>query len=336
MSTPGYSASNRRQVLKGLGVVAGGAVLGGAGFGLWRSASDTEPAATLPAGADRADLNELAEAVTSGGPGKDGIPAIDEPRFVSAGQAGFLGDDDPVFGLDHRGEQRAYPQQVLVWHEIVNDTVAGEPLSVTYCPLTGTVIGFPSPPGRRRTFGTTGNLVNSNLLMYDRQTDSEWPQILGTAISGRHKGERLSTVPLVWTTWRAWRTGHPDTRVLSTDTGVLREYGRDPYGSYTPLSGYYAEDGLYFEVLHSDDRFRPKDVVIGIRSGGKRLAIPRDLVRRRRTIETELGGAALAVGWDDELGTVRVTHAGTQRPADFLDAMWFAWYAFYPETAVLA
>lgn len=129
---------------------------------------------------------------------------------------------------------------MLVWHEIVNHTVGGEPLAVTYCPLTGTVIGFTGPPGTPElTFGTTGKLVNSNLLMYDRQTGSEWPQLLGTAISGPLKGTRLETVPLVWTTWKEWRAAHPDTRVLTTDTGALRSYGSDPYGSYPDRSGYY-------------------------------------------------------------------------------------------------
>jgi hypothetical protein len=330
------STPNRRQVLKGFGVLAGATALGGLGVVAWRASSDSQPAA-LPAGAPGTPgLDELAEAVTSGGPGKDGIPSIDEPRFVPAGEAGFLADDEPVFGLDYRDQLRAYPQQVLVWHEIVNDTVAGEPLSVTYCPLTGTVIGFPSAPGQAQTFGTTGNLVNSNLLMYDRQTDSEWPQLLGTAIRGPRRGQRLDTVPLVWTTWKAWRNTHPGTSVLSADTGALRSYGSDPYGSYTPRSGYYAEDGLYFPVQRTDDRFRSKDVVLGVRGGDQQLAIPKDLVRRDKTVEAEVGGATLVARWDDALGTARVVHAGTGESADFLDAMWFAWYAFYPGTAVLA
>lgn len=148
-------------------------------------------------------LEALAAAAVSGGPGKDGIPSIDRPRFVTASQAGFLSDGDPVFGLEHRGEVRAYPQMVLVWHEIVNDTVGGQPLAVTYCPLTGTVISSSAPPSvQDLTFGITGKLVNSNLLMYDRQTGSQWPQLLGQAMSGPLKGTKLDTVPLVWTTWK--------------------------------------------------------------------------------------------------------------------------------------
>jgi hypothetical protein len=336
MNGPPRPAPNRRQVLKGLGVLTGAATLTWTGVLIWRTSSEPgSPATPSSGGAGTPTLDELGGMITSGGPGKDGIPSIDQPQFVPPEQAGFLSDDEPVFGLDYRGDVRAYPQQVLVWHEIVNDTVAEEPLTVTYCPLTGTVIGFTSPRGQPRTFGTTGNLVNSNLLMYDRQTDSEWPQILGTAIRGPDKGRRLSTVPLVWTTWKAWRSKHPDTRVLSTETGALRNYGTDPYGSYTPRSGYYAEDGLYFSVQHTDDRFQSKDVVVGIRANGKQVAIPKDLVRRRSTVEARVGDTAVIARWDDALGTVHVVDSNTDQSADFLDSMWFAWYTFYPDSTVM-
>lgn len=322
-----HSTVNRRQVLKGAGVLVGVVALGGAGVLAWRGSSDPAP------NGGPSSLDTLADAVTSGGPGKDGIPAIDRPRFVSARQADFLRDDEPVFGLEYRGEVRAYPQQVLVWHEIVNDTVANVPLSVTYCPLTGTVIAFTADTPV--TFGTTGNLVNSNLLMYDRQTDSDWPQILGTAISGKRKGQRLATVPLVWTTWKAWRGARPHSTVLSTDTGALRDYGSDPYGSYPNRSGYYTDESLIFPVGPSDDRFPAKEVVVGARVGDTQLAIHKELVRSRKTVETDAGGTRLVARWDDALDTARVFVGGTDEPADFLDAMWFAWYAFYPHTQVL-
>ncbi|MCP3821602.1 DUF3179 domain-containing protein [Streptomyces sp. A3M-1-3] len=329
----------RRQVIKGAGVIGGVVVLlvGGGVIG-WQAVSDRPPE-TLPAVQTGQDpsLEALAGAAVSGGPGKDGIPSIDRPEFVPARDAGFLADDEPVFGLERRGEVRAYPQQVLVWHEIVNDTVGGEPLAVTYCPLTGTVIGFAAPPGvPELTFGTTGRLVNSNLLMYDRQTGSEWPQLLGTAVSGPLKGTQLDTVPLVWTTWKEWRAAHPDTQVLSTDTGALRSYGSDPYGSYMDRSGYYAGGGPFFPVLATSDRFPDKDVVIGVRVGKERLAIHKDLVRKAGTVRATVAGTQLEARWDETLGTARVfQRVGDQwQPADFLDSMWFAWYAFYPNTQV--
>ncbi|MFE9651256.1 DUF3179 domain-containing protein [Streptomyces sp. NPDC006365] len=334
--------SPKRQALKGAGVIGAAAILLVGGSIAGRQALSDRPDRPVTAVQPGQDpsLEALADAAVSGGPGKDGIPSVDKPRFVPATEAGFLADNEPVFGLEYGGEVRAYPQLVLVWHEIVNDTVGGEPLAVTYCPLTGTVIGFSAPPGMQElTFGTTGRLVNSNLLMYDRQTGSEWPQLLGTAVSGPLKGTRLDTVPLVWTTWKQWRAAHPDTKVLSTDTGTLRGYGSDPYGSYDRYpdrGGYYADQGTLFPVLATSDRFRDKDIVIGVRVGDKRLAIHEDLVRTAGTVRAEIAGTQLEARWDDRLDTARVLQRAGDRweAADFLDSMWFAWYAFHPNTQV--
>jgi len=336
-ATAARPAPNRRQFVKGASVLAGLGVLAAAGGAAVLRSSGGEPAGGDPATSGApSPLNELANAISPGGPGKDGIPAIDEPKFVTADAADFLADDEPVFGLDHRGDVRAYPQQVLVWHEIVNDTVGGDPVVVTYCPLTGTVIGFTGlEDGPGLTFGTTGSLVNSNLLMYDRETDSRWPQLLGIAIIGKHKEHRLSTMPLVWTTWGAWRGQHPDTQVLSTDTGFARNYGNDPYGSYRDRSGYYVEDRTLFSVMHESDRFGKKDVVIGVRAGEAAVAVHKDLVRRERSVPVTVGGTKLTVQWDAALDTARVVDDGGKAVAFALDAMWFAWYAFYPHTEVV-
>ncbi|MGH3680927.1 MAG: DUF3179 domain-containing protein [Natronosporangium sp.] len=323
-------------------------------------------------GGTPSSLDVLADNVVSGGPPKDGIPPIDRPQFVAAADARFPDEDDFVFGLVHRGEVRAYPQLVLVWHEIVNDVIAGEPVSVTYCPLTGSVVAFTGRArGRPLTFGTTGNLVNSNLLMYDRVTDSEWPQLLGRAIRGPEKGRVLTELPLVWTTWGRWRAAHPDTVVLTTKTGHLRSYGQDPYGSYRPPGGYYAGGRPFFPVLAESDRFGSKDVVVGVKVGDARVAISKRRVERDGTLPLAVGDIPLLAMWDEDLATARVfvrraggraldfgegvrpdaggsiwdatgratdgPLTGTRLPvADFLDAMWFAWYAFYPDTAVVA
>ncbi|WP_149361908.1 DUF3179 domain-containing protein [Lolliginicoccus suaedae] len=282
------------------------------------------------------ELSDLAGAITPGGPGIDGIPPIDQPRFVAASDATFPRDDDIVFGLELGGEHRAYPQLVLVWHEIFNDTVAGRPISVTYCPLTGTAVGFTGIPGEDVvSFGTSGNLVNSNLLMYDRPAGSRWPQILGTAITGKLAGTVLPTHPLVWTTWGRWRAQHPDTVVLTTDTGALRNYGSDPYGSYRDQSGYYADDAVMFRTLHFDDSLSAKSVVLGVRAGGETAAIPKDVVRDRGTVDLEVGGQHCTASWDAALETARVVRADTGEPADYMEAMWFAWVAFYPRTTLL-
>ncbi|WP_219632366.1 DUF3179 domain-containing (seleno)protein [Haloechinothrix aidingensis] len=325
----------RRQVLKGAAVLGGLAVVGGGGALAWQLRSGDPPADGAATAGERSTLDELANAVVSGGPGKDGIPPIDDPRFAGIDDIDFLQDDDIVFGLVFGGEARAYPQPVLVWHEIVNDTFGDDHVAVTYCPLTGTTVGFTGTDERPdMTFGTTGNLINSNLLMYDRDTDSDWPQVLGTAISGTLKGQQLRPVPLVWTTWRAWRAEHPDSRVLTTDTGALRDYHRDPYGSYREQSGYYVDEGTIFPVEPTDDTFGSKEVVLGIRGGDSQLAIPRELVREEGTVDAEVGGVSVRAEWDGELDTARVSRAGSGEPADFMDAMWFSWYSFYPNTEV--
>jgi hypothetical protein len=345
--TPGGSppGPDRRQVPKGAAVIGGLAVLGAGGciYGVRRMADDSAdrpaPASESPDGPP--SLERLAASVVSGGPGKDGIPAIDEPRFVDADDVRFLSDDQPVFGLEGKGAERprAYPQLVLVWHEIVNDRVGGRPLTVTYCPLTGTAIAFTGPPdGAALTFGTTGNLVNSNLLMYDRQTGSTWPQLTGTAITGERTGQKLATTPLVWATWKAWRTARPRTQVLSTDTGHLRDYGSDPYGSYPRHSGYYTGGGPLFPVLARDERrrFADKEVVIGLRRRAHRLAISKRRVERDGVVRAGLGGDAVTVRWDRTLDAARLAPDGADGRTEAFDAMWFAWYAFHPDTQVLS
>jgi hypothetical protein len=310
------------------------------------------------------DYETLRGEVLSGGPPKDGIPSIDEPKFWSREEADAeLADRDVVFGLVRNGEVKAYPQRILVHHEIVNDVVGDEPVSVTYCPLTGTAMGF-----RRgeTTFGVSGKLLNNNLVMYDRETDSRWPQILGTAISGTFEGESLQEFRLVWTTWQDWKAVHPDTQVLSEDTGHVRNYGQDPYGSYVPnAAGYYSRDATLFPPLQRDDRLPNKTVVMGARTAEKRLAIEKTALRERNLVTATgaAGGDAdhLAVydpaldtgyvylnpdqtefGYDAESGQA-VGPDGTAYDPDSLpldpvyafDAMWFAWSGFYPSTEVV-
>lgn len=320
-------------------------------------------------------LDDFANNVISGGPPKDGIPPIEQPKFVSVPEADkFLQPADVIFGVDYKGEVKAYPQIILVWHEIVNETFDGEKASVTYCPLTGSAVGFKgrSPlDGKPLTLGTSGKLVNSNLLMYDRLTDSTWPQILGTAIQGPSKGAVLDEFPVVWTTWERWKRTHPKTVVLSRETGHLRAYGRDPYGSYRrPGNNYYFTGGPFFPIMHRSDRLPMKQVVMGVRHKGAALAIPKDAMRRATVASTALGGEPIVAFYDGTLDTVRVysrrlegrvlqferrleaiidsqtgstwsprgrAFKGKLRDAQLpwintFDVMWFAWYAFYPGT----
>jgi hypothetical protein len=299
----------------------------------------------------------LREHVKSGGPGKDGIPSIDQPSFVAPDEVGIVSGDDPVFGVVVDGEARAYPQIILVWHEIVNDTIAGEPLTVTYCPLTGTAMGF-----RRggTTFGVSGRLLNNNLVMYDRETDSRWPQVAATAISGPHEGRSLDEVRVVWTTLDRWVDAHPDTRLLSTQTGFARDYGRDPYGTYDPVGGYYDERYTLFDRLNPDERLHPKRVVVGARTPEGAVAFEKRALREAEVMTGDLGSTPVVAvhepGLDAgyvyrrperttvEAGDGAVLVDGTAHPADDLpldpvlatDAMWFAWSGFYPDLTLYA
>lgn len=297
------------------------------------------------------------DARMSGGPGKDGIPSIDKPRFQSAAEAdSYLDDGDIVIGVHHNGEARAYPQRIVVWHEIVNDEIGGDALAITYCPLTGTALGF----NRNGTeFGVSGKLMNSNLVMYDRATDTEYPQILAAGVDGPLAGKGLEEVRVFWTDWQSWRERHPDTRVLTTDTGYMRNYHKDPYGQYNPVSGYYAENARrMFPVLHQDDRYPPKREVLGFRDREQAVAIDKAHLRRAGVLRHSGPGGdyliihdpGLDTGWvfrgdtDIEVDPARIEFTadgprfeGRERltSVNAFEAMWFAWAAFYPETEVI-
>jgi hypothetical protein len=198
--------------------------------------------------------------VHDGGPGKDGIPALLEPVFIEAEEADYLQDEDLVIGFVQGDEARAYPHLILDWHEIINDRVGDVNISVTYCPLTGTGIGWNREiNGKVSTFGVSGLLFNSNLIPYDRLTGSNWSQIMLESVNGSLLGKRIETFPLVETTWLTWKLMYPSTKVLSKETGHSRDYGRYPYGNYRTR-----HDFLIFPVSHTDDRIPNKERVHGV------------------------------------------------------------------------
>jgi hypothetical protein len=265
-----------------------------------------------------------------------------------------------VFGVARDGAVKAYPQKILVSHEIVNDSLDGAPVSVTYCPLTGTVQGFERGD---TTFGVSGRLINNNLVMYDRASEAWWPQMLATAIPGPWNEDpeirSLREFRLVWTTWERWREHNPDTQVLSTETGHARNYSTDPYGSYNPRGGYYAQESLLFPALQEDDRFDRKRVVMGARTAEGAVAFPKDVVRSEGVVEGEVGSTPAVAVHDARYDTAYVylnpeqvsveldgnsvvAGGGGSHPPDGLplervhtfDAMWFAWAGYYPDTNV--
>ena len=288
------------------------------------------PATSGPA-AD--ELDEISRAITSGGPPPDGIPPVEKPTYVSVAEASQQWRDDAVvdaFTID--GQARAYPRFITVWHEIVNEDAGGKPITITYCPLTGSTLLFSGElaDGRTTTFGTSGMLYNSNLVMYDRVTKSMWPQLLGVAVRGERKGERLHEIGgAVTTTFGRWKAKFPGGVVLSKGTGHTRAYGTWPYGDYDTASG------VIFPVRASDDRFHPKKVVVGVRVNGAALAIPKAEFVQRREATIEVGGRELVVRHDGELDAVRVLDRRTLEPVSAYDVMWFAWFAFNPKTEVL-
>ena len=170
--------------------------------------------------------------IISGGPPPDGIPAIDDPVFESVNEADeWLGEDWPVMLFELNGDARAYPLAILIHHEIVNDVVGDRPVAVTFCPLCNATIAFDRtlPDGILLDFGTTGNLRNSDLVMYDRQTKSWWQQFTGEAIVGELTGTRLEFLPSQIVAWSDFKASHPDGKVLSRETGYNRPYGLNPY-----------------------------------------------------------------------------------------------------------
>lgn len=172
--------------------------------------------------------------ILSGGPPPDGIPAIDLPTFESVEAAAeWLEGNEPVVTFELNGDVRAYPIQILTWHEVVNDVVGGEPVAVTFCPLCNSAIVFSRRVGDQvLDFGTSGRLYRSDLVMYDRQTKSLWPQIEARAVVGPFIGTELEVLPASTVSWDDWRAAHPDGEVLSRDTGFDRPYGQNPYVGY--------------------------------------------------------------------------------------------------------
>ncbi|MEP7335562.1 MAG: DUF3179 domain-containing protein [Actinomycetota bacterium] len=281
----------------------------------------------------------------SGGPGKDGIPALDHPTFVKTDRVRFLNAREPVIELVLGSQARAYPLQILIWHEIVNDRIGHTPVAVTFCPLCNTAIAFDRRVGGRTlSFGTTGNLRNSDLVMYDRQTESWWQQFGGDGVVGRYAGRRLRQVPVRIVAWREFLRAHPHGLVLSQSTGYSKPYGSNPYVGYDDVSS-----PPFFPVKNGNDqRLPPKERVVFIARSREAVAISlTTLVKRRRIdvsvaahelvirfrpgVSSALDRRAIAEGRD--VGEVSVSEGG--RPVAFTEPFWFAVAAFRPDVKIV-
>jgi len=271
-------------------------------------------------GEDKYDF--IAKNLVGGGPPKDGIPSIDNPIYLNANEAN-LSDDDIVFGISYNDFVVAYPQDILYWHEIVNEDIDGEKISLTYCPLTGSVIGY-----KGHELGVSGKLYNSNLVTYDRDTNSRVPQILGEGIEGDLRGVKFDTFPVYITTWKKWKTKYTNTKVLSRKTGFDRDYDKNPYPGYDNLLR------VWFPLTAKNDSLRTKDWVFGIENNNDYVAILiKDFkLRHPKDLEIEVGGEKIKVYWDEELGIIRIDK---EDEIKHFNSYWFAWYAYHPKTKLI-
>jgi hypothetical protein len=271
--------------------------------------------------------------IYKGGPAKDGIPAIDRPAFIDARNADFLQDSDRILGVELDGVAKAYPIKILNWHEIVNDSIADTAYTITYCPLCGTGMAFDRDINEQTlSFGVSGLLYNSDVLLYDRESESLWSQIMARAVTGKYKGTILRPIALRHTTWSDWKRLHPATLVLSTETGYTRQYKRDPY------EGYQDSAGTYFPVMHqAPARYHPKERVLGLALGDTHKAYPFIELNRNNSsrFSDSINGETFIVHWNEKEQSGYLTdEKGEIIPA--IQAYWFAWYAFHPDTKIFA
>ena len=321
----------------------------------------------IPPSAVRLRLRE----VQWGGVPLDGIPSIDDPESVPADTARFMRDTDTVFGVRVGGKHRAYPVKVLSWHELLNDTVGGQPITLSFCTLCGSGILYSAVDemGNRLVFGTSGLLYRSNKLMFDRATLSLWSNLTGEAVVGTHatRGSRLTMLPMTLTRWDAWRQRHPDTTVTVPDPAVSQRTGY----RYVEGAADEARAGVEFPVWRQSDALDRNARIYALRIDGEARAYPLEKLRVERLVHDTLGGVSIVLVLDPNSGAVRVYERGDRRfeapeaapllqlraedgstwwigedglapdaGGDLLArvpghvAFWFGWYAFYPETTV--
>lgn len=271
--------------------------------------------------------------IRGGGPPKDGIPSIDNPKFVSMEEASeWLSDNEPGIVFSRGDIHRFYPYQILVWHEIVNDTVGDERILVTYCPLCLTGYIFdPLVKGERVEFGTSGKLWKSNLVMYDRKTDSLWSQILGEAVVGEMAGAKLNLLPSDQIRFEAFRKNYPKGEVLSRDTGAIRFYGENPYGDY------FSVTNLSLFLAKPKDTRLPNDaLVLGITINGKPKAYSVDAIKQKGEVTDVFEGETLVVRYEKDIDAVRIYKQGPDGLTRInpFSAFWFSWATAHPDTEV--
>lgn len=264
--------------------------------------------------------------IFDGGPGKDGIPSIDRPKFIALAEAKSEFKPEGLgLVVSLNGEDRFYPYQILVWHELVNDQIGQTPVLVSFCPLCGSGLVFERKiNGEAVEFGVSGKLHNSDLLMYDRKTDSLWQQILGEAVVGELTGAQLKQLDAGVIPFKIFAQKFPQGKVLSKDTGFSRDYDTGPYGNYDE------SNTIIFPVKNQDKRLLPKTRVLGIALNGKFKAYPVDVLRDKNQITDSLAGHKLELNYND--GLVKIFDQTENKEIIPINNFWFAWFAFHPDT----
>ena len=309
--------------------------------------------------------------ILSGGPPKDGIPALTNPKFISVEEANaWLSPQEPVIHLAMEDDVRAYPIQILIWHEIVNDVIGTIPVVVTFCPLCNTAIAFDRQlDDLVLTFGTTGRLRFSNLIMYDRETESWWQQATGETIAGKLTGNRLRFLPATIVAWTTFKTKYPQGQVLSRDTGYQRPYGRNPYLGYDSVATF----PFLYEGPKIPDKLPPKERVLTVSLGSEAVAYPYTVLKQERVVNDTVGNTDIVVFWQPgtasplesaeipagkDVGTAAafarvvdgeethtiwdITGKGVKgplrgkllKPIISINHFWFSWAAFRPDTRI--
>ena len=281
-------------------------------------------------GFDLTDASVPPDQIRRGGVPRDGIPSIDNPKFIAAVDAEFLGDKDRILGVFRNAIAKAYPIKILDHHEIVNDRFGDEAIVVSYCPLCYTGMVFSARTADFNfTFGVSGLLYNSDVLLYDRQTGSLWSQILSKAVAGPMKGMTLPALPASHTTWRDWSARYPGTLVLSRDTGFRRDYRRSPYLDYARTGR------LMFPVENTSNEYRNKELVLGVSGGGVSKAYPFEELEKNKQdrFDDSIGSMTVTVEWSESEDFARILDdTGQEIPS--VIGYWFAWFAFHPDTEV--
>ena len=317
--------------------------------------------------ADEEYLTEFSEHIFPTGLNKDDIKPIDDPDFLPVDNVSEkYRNNDVVYLVETQGSSRIYPRRLMVLHEIVNDEIDGRNVSITYCPLTDSAIGYSlSFGGNSTTFGTSGKLLNSNLVMYDRETGSYWPQILGTSVKGKWRGVEAKLVPIISTRWGLAISEYPNALVLSEEFSYLPHYGADPYRDYI------ARERIIYPVMNRDARLGPFQKIIGIKTGNSTAALSKNSLVNEKLIFFELGESNFMAVYDPALDTVRLfksimngSHMDIGLVEGFIvdnntgnkwnlegeavnqnnskmeqvtsfEVLWFGWVAFYPDTKLI-